>query len=435
MQRLFIRLTNRLPAALRDRLTATRFAREIDRQARAQPPRASAPLPPQRLLLIASDPRTLVGARGDEAMVSAVVGTLRRANPALRVAVVTGTAEASTAARALGLEPIELWEPFDLLRIGAALRAFAPDAAVLIGADVMDGHYSVPNTLRRIAVAELAARGGARALVTGFSFNDRPAPVLAAALDRLAGRVLLNVRDPISFERLRRFSRTEARLVADVAFLLEPALDAARGAAVLPWIEARRAAGDRVLAVNLHPMLFAADQQPQVDALIDSVARVLMRLAAERPVSWLLLPHDFRGARGDNACLAPLAQRLAAALGPRLLHAEGPWSAAELKAIAGATDAVFTGRMHLAIAALGQGVPVAALTYQGKFHGLWQHFALSTELLMAPAEALDATRLEALLRRLLDDIEPLAQQVRQQLPQVHALAAANLAPLLEGPPT
>jgi len=166
--------------------------------------------------------------------------------------------------------------------------------------------------------------------------------------------------------------------------------------------------------------------------MIDSVARVLTRLSAERQVSWLLLPHDFRGARGDNACLAPLAQRVAEALGPRLLHAAGPWSAAELKAIAGATDAVFTGRMHLAIAALGQGVPVAALTYQGKFHGLWQHFALSTDLLMAPADALDATQLEVLLRRLLDDIEPLGQQVRQQLPQVHALAAANLAPLLEG---
>lgn len=431
MQRLFSRLANRLPAALRDRLTAARFAREIERQSAEHPPRAAAP-PPQRLLLIASDPRTLIGARGDEAMVSAVVGTLRRANPALRVAVVTGTAEASAAARSLGLEPIELWEPFDLVRIGAAVRDFAPDAAVLIGADVMDGHYSVPNTLRRIAVAELAARGGARALVTGFSFNDRPAPVLAAALDRLAGRVLLNVRDPISLERLRRFTRTEARLVADVAFLLEPAMDAARGAVVLPWIEARRAAGDRVLAVNLHPMLFAADRQADVDALIDSVARVLKRLSAERPVSWLLLPHDFRGARGDNACLAPLAQRVADALGPRLLHAAGPWSAAELKAMAGATDAVFTGRMHLAIAALGQGVPVAALTYQGKFHGLWQHFALSTDLLMAPADALDADRLEALLRHLLDDIEPLAAQVRQQLPAVHALAAANLVPLLEG---
>lgn len=368
-------------------------------------------------------------------MMLAVLGRLRQIQPALRGAVLTSSPVGSAAAQTLGLEAIELWEPFDLVRIGAAVRDFAPDAAVLIGADVLDGYYSVANSLRRIAVIDLAARFGARSLVTGFSFNDRPAPVLAAALDRLSGRVLLNVRDPISLERLRRFTRTEARLVADLAFLLEPSLDAARGAAVLPWIEARRAAGDRVLVVNLHPMLFAADQQAQVDALIDSVARVLTRLAAERPVSWLLLPHDFRGARGDNACLAPLEQRVAAELGPRLLHAAGPWSAAELKAIAGSTDAVFTGRMHLAIAALGQGVPVAALTYQGKFHGLWQHFALPTELLMAPAEALDATRLEALLRRLLDDIEPLAQQVRQQLPQVHALAAANLAPLLEGTPT
>jgi polysaccharide pyruvyl transferase WcaK-like protein len=202
-----------------------------------------------------------------------------------------------------------------------------------------------------------------------------------------------------------------------------------RAAAVLPWIEGRRAAGDRVLAVNLHPALFAVDQRVEVDALIDSVAGVLARLSAARPVSWLLLPHDFRGERGDNACLGPLAQRLSARLGPRLLHAAGPWSAAELKAIAGATDAVFTGRMHLAIAALGQGVPVAALTYQGKFHGLWRHFDLPTDLLLAPADALDPMRLEAVLSQLLDDIETLGRQVRSHLPQVRAAAAANLAPL------
>ena len=130
-----------------------------------------------------------------------------------------------------------------------------------------------------------------------------------------------------------------------------------------------------------------------MQALIDATASALLAVARRHRVSWLLLPHDFRGERGDNAALAPLAQRVGATLGERVLHAGEPLSAAQLKAMAGVTDGIVTGRMHLAIAALGRGVPVAALTYQDKFQGLWTHFDLPLDLLLAPARrASRATR-------------------------------------------
>src|SRR5574344_391976 len=69
-------------------------------------------------------------------------------------------------------------------------------------------------------------------------------------------------------------------------------------------------------------------------------------------------------------------------------------SAPELKALCGHLDCLFTSRMHLAIAALGRGKPVAAFAYQGKFTGLFRHFDLPEDLIL-PSTAVD--RLGAVL--------------------------------------
>ena len=47
-----------------------------------------------------------------------------------------------------------------------------------------------------------------------------------------------------------------------------------------------------------------------------------------------------------------------------------------MKGLVGLVDFAVTGRMHLAIAALGMEVPVVALAYQGKFDGMMQRFDL-----------------------------------------------------------
>ncbi|HSW15180.1 MAG TPA: polysaccharide pyruvyl transferase family protein, partial [Solimonas sp.] len=119
-----------------------------------------------------------------------------------------------------------------------------------------------------------------------------------------------------------------------------------------------------------------------------------------------------------------------ASLGPRLRHPEQPLSAPALKAVAGAMDGVVTGRMHLAIAALGQGRPVAGLTYQDKFQGLFRHFELPTDLLMPPSQVVEPDRLTDLLRRFHADLAELEATVRRRLPQVQELALANLRDLL-----
>lgn len=427
-----------LRQARREAMTGLRLAvaRIEWRRARRSPEEPLRPLPVRRLLLVPSDPATLIGARGDEAMMSSVEDRLRAAAPDLRVAVLVSTTAAATAALALGYEPIPVWSrKVSLAEQVRAIEGFDADAVAVLGADVMDGYYSLAHPTRVLLLADLLARQGLRVVVLGFSFNERPHPALGPIFDGVRARVRLNLRDPISFARFRSFSRAPATLVADSAFLLRPDPDQPGVGPIAAWTAARRAAGDAVLAFNVHPMLVKASTDADVQRLVDAAAQALMTLAGERPVSWLLLPHDYRGRSGDDRCLLPLAERLRDALGERVHHPGTALSAKALKAVAGLMDGVVTGRMHLAIAALGGGVPVAGLTYQDKFQGLFQHFGLPAELLLDPRQAMSAQALLTMLRGFESRLGELRAQVVDRWPDVRRLSEQNLAPLLPEEPT
>lgn len=386
--------------------------------------------PVRRLVLIPSDSNSLIGARGDQAMMQAAEQQLRNACPELAVLVVTTSDEADAAAHRLGFRPLRFhhWN-WPLSSLVEAAKAFSADAAILVGADVMDGHYSVTHSAQLLCAADALARNGVPATVLGFSFNDRPEAVLKPLFDGLSPRVRLNVRDEASLERLSAFTRTPAMLVADMAFLLRPEITSARIATIRGWIEARRAVGDRVLAFNIHPMLVGLGDSAARERLIRVSVDALARAAARHRISWLLLPHDYRSSVGDALCLAPIAKGLLDHAVEHV-HLDEPLSAGELKAVAGLTDGVIAGRMHLAIATLGQGVPVACLTYQGKFEGLMRHFELPDSLMLAPSEALKDDRLLALIEHFIDDLAACRASVHRWLPSVREASARNISPLV-----
>ena len=106
-------------------------------------------------------------------------------------------------------------------------------------------------------------------------------------------------------------------------------------------------------------------------------------------------------------------------------HLKGDLNAPTLKATTAALDCLLVARMHLAIAALGMGVPIAAVTYQGKFEGLFDHFHLPHELMLDPVQAQDPKRLAGVLARLLDQRAELRQGIEARLPVVRELSARN----------
>ena len=262
--------------------------------------------------------------------------------------------------------------------------------------------------------------------VLGFSFNDNPNRHLRPVFDGLSPSISINVRDETSLRRFQAFSTAPARLVADAAFMLEPDASTESVKSAQDWAAQRRAAGDVVLGFNLHPMLIKGATKQHVHQLVTIAVSALEGLAEKRSVSLLLIPHDYRGATGDSMCLTPIHQALEQKLGERLMLLFGRHTAAELKAVAGATDGVVTGRMHLAIATLGMGRPVAALTYQDKFQGLLVHFQLPQRFLLAHRALLEPGRLESMMLDFLDNLPTLERQVADRLATVQEAARLNL---------
>lgn len=188
--------------------------------------------------------------------------------------------------------------------------------------------------------------------------------------------VVLNLRDAISLQRFDDFARKRAHLVADAAFMLTPRADTAAVKQIAASIARQREQGRKVFVFNIHPMLFRKPEPAKLRQMIELAAVAMERLSREHNASWLLLAHDYRPEIADDNCLRPLADRLKPTLGDHVHHVDQALSAGEIKAVVGLVDGVITGRMHLAIAALGQGTPVAAITYQDKF-GACSHTSAS----------------------------------------------------------
>lgn len=405
-----------------------RLTREWDAAVRELTVRTAAD-PARSIIVFPSDPHGIVGAVGDDAMITATVEHFRAARPDLRVTMFCRSGPPEEIVRSRGYKPLVI----------PAMAGFPPamasilgegghDSLVILGADVMDGHYNADLTTQMLVTADLAARCGMRVIILGFSFNASPAPELAPRFARLDRRVALNLRDATSLERINGFAPVAARLVADSAFTLRPGqVDGDTTA----WIAAEKAAGRRVIGINLHPMLVRHADAATIDRMVARMAAAILAADATAPLSWLLVPHDYRDADGDGdgLCLRLLVTRLAEISQVRSRYFEGTHPAATLKALAGQLDGVVTGRMHLAIAALGMGVPVMCLTYQDKFEGLFRHFDLPQDFLLSPAVFDSETALPVALSRFLTDLPDLTAQVARERPRVLALAEQNFVPL------
>jgi polysaccharide pyruvyl transferase WcaK-like protein len=81
--------------------------------------------------------------------------------------------------------------------------------------------------------------------------------------------------------------------------------------------------------------------------------------------------------------------------------------------------------MHLAIAALGMGVPIAVVSYQEKFEGLLDHFGLDRSVLISPRQFGDFESVWNWMEAALHSRTELAAQVRAKLPGVLDLARRN----------
>lgn len=382
-----------------------------------------------RIIIFPSDLNAITGALGDDAMITATLQVLGEVMPKIAVEMICMSAGAEVV-KAKGFNPVVISGATALGPAMAKIFAGAPyDALIVLGADIMDGYYNPKVPIRILIAADIAEKSGVPATILGCSFNQKPAEVLRALYPLMDRQVALNMRDEISLERLRAFVPVEARLVADSAFNLAPGNVDPRAT---DWAAKMRQSGRKVIGFNVHPMLIKDATEAQVAQIISASVAALKAASAEHEVAWFLMPHDYRGDNGDAVCLKPVHDKLVEAGGIDCHYLDGMHRAADLKAMAGLTDGVITGRMHLAIATLGMGLPVMSLTYQDKFEGLYRHFGLPGKLLLPPAAFSQGDTLDKAVSGFIADLAPLRETVDAALPGVLALARQNYRRYLPG---
>lgn len=372
------------------------------------------------LLIFPSDPDTVIGSKGDEAMLFAYLSRVNGLSSDTDIVILCRSDEAVQAIRRLGFKTKSVWATgWAVEGFAEILNEVAPDRVLIMGADIMDGYYHPTVSAERYAFADLSTRVGIPTTILGFSFASRPVPQLADIIKQVDKNVKFGLRDPASLERWRTFCETPASLVADVAFLLDAADEREADKDVDAWIARERALGRTVLGLNIHQLILGSERR---DYLLDQLARSV-RDAIEHGISWLLIPHDVREPNSDLACLRDLKDRLP---GDNCLVVDRELSAAQLKRLSGLLDGIVTGRMHLAIAGLGMGTPVAAFGYLDKFEGLFEHFGVDSKYSGNLKSLADKGEILTFILDFRRDLSSIRMRVRERLPAVTSLAIKNL---------
>ena len=385
------------------------------------------------LVIIPCDPFSVGGSRGDEAMITAVIQKYRMANPQIPITIISGSEEGNLYITNLPFKhiyPLYVWtgnNPIE--RIYNSVIDLHPSEVILLGADCMDGFYSPFISLTLLALHDLFSRtAGIKSRLLGFSFNGHPYKPLIKAYDSLSEDIVLNLRDEISLARFVKRTSHKAGLVSDAAFMLIPDSDFQEYSNLRDWIKTSHERGiSYVIGFNFHPMLrkYKDSNEIQNDAL--TLAKNLVCILREdTSINFVLIPHDDRNRLTDNMMLNVIAEQLKSqGFEKRIYYIQHVYRASQLKAICGLLDGLVSSRMHLAIAALGQKKSVFAVTYQGKFEGLYRHFELSTHYLLTPTDFM-SDKMVSRFHSYIDQLPELTNCVQRNLNKVVELSEKNL---------
>lgn len=380
--------------------------------------RALSRTPPSEIVLI---PPASKGSLGDQALLQGIQNYFcTTQEPVVRQALPRG------------FEEIPLLEPClpsfnvtakslksDLQFLNALTRA---RMICMPGADVMDGRYNVDQTVFSLYCLDLAARAGVPSRLLGFSFSSEPRPEVVQRFKSLSPAVRCFARDPVSKARFERATGRTIGLVADLAFLVTPSSKSETARTTLDWISRQRTSPDvSVIGLNANALTLKESPEKIIRAYVDLIEKLSQTSPQSR---FVFIPHDFRRGNDDEDINSAIVSNISQEHLDKIYQTKAPLDAWDAKAIAKACDLVVTGRMHLAIAALGSGTPVIGIGYMGKFEGMLGYFSLNDSL-VTPREAYTDLRLPDIVLHHLKNINEINKNISSNLPTVREMSLKN----------
>jgi len=379
--------------------------------------------------------------RGCEAIVRTTAALLRQQFPGCEMVLSSFTPEAdrrSPAAQGLRVIPAKFRRfsgAWMLRQVGKALRAdwtwkcqLAPilraveqaDAVLSVGGDNFTADYSrLPSYY--LAANRLALESGKPVIVWGASIGPFPeADVRQVILSELAKADLITVRETLTRDYLAEHGVKEnVRLVADPAFLLEPAPLA---------VDSFWPRRESVLGLNLSPILGRYRSDGGGQPLLDAAA-ALICCAVEANLGVLLIPHvTGEPDRDDRAVLQSLLSIVdrpdCVSLVPAGL------SAAETKYIISRCRIFVGARTHSTIAALSSAVPTISIAYSQKALGINRDI-FGHQRFVVDVRDLNERTLSAAFTELLSQENEVRAQLQKALPGIREQSQAGVRYLAE----
>lgn len=292
---------------------------------------------------------------------------------------------------------------------------------IILGMDIMDGHYGALSALHKIVLAYIAVLCGVRVEIINCSFNDHPSPIVTAALRRLPQRVRIVAREKISQQRMEKALLRPIDLAADIVFLFDTHLDGGNPLqSHIDWIDAEKQKGQAVIAMNL-----ADNRNYPMEKLLRACVETIGRNPS---ISFVLVPHAAytrTNLPNENVLMEQLLSLvpLHDAARCRIIHL--PYDPRALQGVLEHLDFGICGRMHLAIGLLSAGVPACCIGYQNKFDGLLTEYLHMPELLLDMDAIFAAGNFNAVLQSVLPSVKDYTSRILKTLPELRTHALHN----------
>lgn len=338
---------------------------------------------------------------GDDALLDAIVESLRSYLPDVRVCVLSARAKAMR--RQYGVDCAPRFNPFAVYR---ALRR----SKLLIsgGGSLIQDVTSSKSLLYYLAVMRLAGRTGAKVYVyaNGIGPLRRKNFKRAATVLERADRITL--RDPASLDELARIGVTgkNVSVTADPALLLQ---GTPREELAALFSENGFPADGRFFGIS-------AREWPENDpAFCEKLAAVADYAARAYGLTPLFLPmripHD-----------VALSERIAAAMTERAYVLKSALPVRDMIGLTGCCELVLGMRLHTLIYAAGAAVPVIGLIYDRKISGFLDYIGQERRL---DTTDIDTTAAKAHIDEIMANREEICRTLDGQRARLAALADEN----------
>ncbi len=266
----------------------------------------------------------------------------------------------------------------------------------------------------------LAASIGIPTSFISFSFSASPAERVIEKLKGCHKSITFHSRDPKSKDRFEKFTDRTCYQVADLAFSMRPNKSSEKYIEIRDWIKEQKENSSLIIGLNINQLPLDLEKDQILSNYLSALNKILL---AKPNLRFVFIPHDFREKQSDDSILSQLLSKLD--YKDKVIMLRGPFTSDVAKAAAGELDLLMTGRMHLAIAALSQGVPSYCFTYKNKFEGLMQLLGLNNNLFSSEQQRDPECILET-LNKAIENHSSQHSQLAERLSSVKEMSAENL---------